>query len=420
MDAFQIRGGTPLEGEIKIGGMKNAALPMVAASLLAKSGTSVIRNVQDLRDIRVMLKILDQLGALTEYDADADEIRVNAENLISTTAPYELVKQLRASFYVTGALLGRKGHCRVSMPGGCAIGNRPVTDQLLGFRRLGGVVVEEQGYVDITAEKLEGAVTALDFPAVSGTINLLLAAVLADGVTVIGNAARDPELVDTCLFLVEMGAKIDGVGTGTLIIEGVDSLSAVTYEVAPDRINAATFAVAAAMTKGQVRLVGARVDHFRIVISKLQDAGATVVEEEGSVTITGPERLDAVNIRTLPYPAFPTDVQAPMMAAMTLAQGACVVWEQVYDNRFTQGPELRRMGANITIAGDKAVVVGVPMLKGAQVMASDIRAGAALVLAGLAAQGDTTVSRVYHIDRGYNRLERDLASLGAVIERVVE
>ena len=420
MDAFRIRGGTPLNGEVVIEGMKNSILPMMAASILAVEGQVVLENVPALRDVEVMLRILETLGVRGGYDGTARTLTLDATGEIRDTAPYELVKQMRASFLVSGALVARLGRCRVSMPGGCAIGSRPVTDQLRAFRSLGGNVSEVQGYVEVAGEQRHGSLVTLDYPAATGTENIMLAASLTPGTTTIENAACDPEVVDFSECLRKMGADIRGLGTNRIEITGVERLHGTTHRVMPDRIDAATFAVAAAMTRGQVTLVNARADHFEIVLTKLEDAGAKVLRQPNAVTVSGPERLRAVNIRTLPYPAFPTDVQAPMMAAMSIAEGASLIWEQVYDNRFTQGPELRRMGANITIAGDKAVVVGVPELTAAPVMASDIRAGGALVLAGLVARGETTVSRVYHIDRGYDHIERRLQRLGASIERFAE
>jgi len=306
------------------------------------------------------------------------------------------------------------------MPGGCAIGARPVTDQLRGFVSLGCTVEETEGYVELTAEQLEGRLITLDYPAATGTENVVLAAVLANGTTVIENAAADPEVVDFGECLLKMGADIKGLGTGRVTVKGVRCLHGTTHRAMPDRIDAATLAIAAAMTRGNVYLRNARADQFEIVLTKLEEAGARVSRETDGVAVSGPDRLGALNIRTLPYPAFPTDVQAPMMAALSTAEGASLIWEQVYDNRFMHGPELRRMGANITIAGDKAVVVGVSELQGAPVMASDIRAGGALVLAALHAKGETKISRIYHIDRGYDHLERRLQGLGAEIERFDE
>ena len=417
MDAFRIRGGKPLTGDIRIDGMKNSILPMMAASVLASEGELVLENVPDLRDVRVMLRILETIGVNGSHDTDTRVLTLDATGDIQDTAPYELVKQMRASFLVSGALLGRLGHCRVSLPGGCAIGSRPVTDQVRGFASLGATFEEEEGYLRIDGRELRGRLVTLDYPAATGTENIMLAAALAEGETIVENAACDPEVVDFGDCLSRMGADITGLGTNTIRVRGVKTMHGARHRVMPDRIDAATLAVAAAMTRGELFLREATSDHFEIVLSKLEDAGAIIDRQPDGVGVRGPDRLEAVNIRTLPYPAFPTDVQAPMMAAMSISEGASMIWEQVYDNRFTQGPELRRMGANITIAGDKAVIVGVPRLVGAQVMASDIRAGGALVLAGLAASGETTVARVYHVDRGYDRLERRLQSVGADIER---
>lgn len=400
--------------------MKNAILPMMAASILATEGTLVLENVPQLRDVTVMLRILETLGVKGGYDPQKRTLSLDATGVIGDTAPYDLVRQMRASFLVSGALVARLGRCRVSMPGGCAIGSRPVSDQLRAFKALGGVVNEIKGYVEVEARNRSGRLVTLDYPAATGTENIVLLACLTEGTTTIENAACDPEVVDFGECLVKMGAQITGLGTNTVRVTGVKALRGTRHRVVPDRIDAATFAVGAAMTRGDVFLANARSDHFEIVLTKLEEAGAIVTRLDTGVRVQGPDRLKSVNVRTLPYPAFPTDVQAPMMAAMATAEGASLIWEQVYDNRFTQGPELRRMGANITIAGDKAVVVGVPELTGAPVMASDIRAGGSLVLAGLVAKGETTVSRVYHIDRGYDHLETRLQKLGAVIERYNE
>ncbi|HOF61478.1 MAG TPA: UDP-N-acetylglucosamine 1-carboxyvinyltransferase [Candidatus Latescibacteria bacterium] len=420
MDAFRIQGGTRLAGSVEIEGMKNAILPMMAASILATEGTLVLENVPQLRDVTVMLRILETLGVKGGYDPQKRTLSLDATGVIGDTAPYDLVRQMRASFLVSGALVARLGRCRVSMPGGCAIGSRPVSDQLRAFKALGGVVNEIKGYVEVEARNRSGRLVTLDYPAATGTENIVLLACLTEGTTTIENAACDPEVVDFGECLVKMGAQITGLGTNTVRVTGVKALRGTQHRVVPDRIDAATFAVGAAMTQGDVFLANARSDHFEIVLTKLEEAGAIVTRLDTGVRVQGPDRLKSVNVRTLPYPAFPTDVQAPMMAAMATAEGASLIWEQVYDNRFTQGPELRRMGANITIAGDKAVVVGVPELTGAPVMASDIRAGGSLVLAGLVAKGETTVSRVYHIDRGYDHLETRLQKLGAVIERYNE
>ncbi|HPU84110.1 MAG TPA: UDP-N-acetylglucosamine 1-carboxyvinyltransferase [Candidatus Latescibacteria bacterium] len=420
MDAFRIQGGARLVGSVEIEGMKNAILPMMAASILATEGTLVLENVPQLRDVTVMLRILETLGVRGGYDAQKRALSLDATGAIGDTAPYDLVRQMRASFLVSGALVARLGRCRVSMPGGCAIGSRPVSDQLRAFKALGGMVNEIKGYVEVEARNRCGRLVTLDYPAATGTENIVLLACLTEGTTTIENAACDPEVVDFGECLAKMGAQITGLGTNTVRVTGVKALHGTRHRVVPDRIDAATFAVGAAMTRGDVFLANARSDHFEIVLTKLEEAGAIVTRLDTGVRVQGPDRLKSVNVRTLPYPAFPTDVQAPMMAAMATAEGASLIWEQVYDNRFTQGPELRRMGANITIAGDKAVVVGVPELTGAPVMASDIRAGGSLVLAGLVAKGETTVSRVYHIDRGYDHLETRLEKLGAVIERYNE
>jgi len=418
MDRFIIEGGRSLKGTVRIEGVKNVILPMMCASLMAETGVTVIKDVPYLQDIRVLLKLMNELGAVCEYNAEDRSLSIDARKVSKTVAPYELVKQMRASFLLSGALLGRFGDFHISLPGGCAIGARPVNFHLLGFKKLGAKVLEKEGLLSATAAKLTGATVCLDYPSHTGTENLMMAAALAEGTTVIENAACEPEIKDFGDFLNAMGAKVSGHGTPTVIIDGVKKLKAVTYTPIPDRIVAGTFMYAAAITSGEITIENANTDHLRIVMDKLSDMGVLFGRgKNGSVIVKGPKRLTAVDITTMPHPGFPTDLQPPFMACLAMADGVSFVWETVFENRFIHAAELNRMGANIRVAGDKAVVVGVPNLIGAPVMASDIRAGAALVLAGLAAKGTTIIDRVYHIDRGYKKIEEQLAALGANIKR---
>jgi len=418
MDRFIIEGGRPLKGKIAVEGVKNVILPMMCASLLAEEGVTVIRNIPDLHDIRVLRRLIDELGAETSYDAEKKTLAIDASSVRNTVAPYELVKQMRASFLLSGALLGRCGEFHISLPGGCAIGARPVNFHLVGFKKLGARVFEEEGLLSAVAKKLTGATVCLDYPSHTGTENLMMAAVLAEGTTIIENAACEPEVRDFGDFLNAMGAKVSGHGTPTIVIEGVEKLRAVSYTPISDRIVAGTFMCAAAITGGEVEIQNVRRDHLRIVLDKLADMGAFIDHRpNGNIVVKGPKRLGAVDITTMPHPGFPTDLQPPLMACLSVAEGVSFIWETVFENRFIHAAELNRMGANIRVAGDKAVIVGVPNLIGAPVMASDIRAGAALVLAGLAARGTTVIDRVYHIDRGYEKLEVKLAALGADIKR---
>jgi UDP-N-acetylglucosamine 1-carboxyvinyltransferase len=418
MDRFIIEGGKPLRGKVEIEGVKNAILPMMCAALMAKEGVTVLKNVPYLHDIRVLEKLIAEFGGETRFDPDSRTITIDASNVHNGIAPYELVKQMRASFLLSGALLGRFGEFRISMPGGCAIGARPVNFHLMGFRRMGATVAETEGLLSAKAPRLSGAVLCLDYPSHTGTENLMMAAALAEGQTIIENAACEPEIMDFGNFLNAMGAKITGHGTSTIFIEGVKTLRAVAYTPIPDRIVAGTFMCAAAITGGEIELEGIKVSHVRIAMEKLHDMGAELVSlPNGNIRIKGPERLSAVDIITMPHPGFPTDLQPPFMACLAVADGVSLIRETVFENRFIHAAELNRMGACIRVASEKAVVVGVPQLVGAPVMVSDLRAGAALVLAGLAAKDTTVLDRVYHIDRGYEHLEVKLASLGARIAR---
>ena len=418
MDRFTIEGGRPLKGTVEVEGVKNVILPMMCAALMAEEGVTVIRNVPDLRDIKVLRELFGELGAESTFDERGRSLSIDAANLENAAAPYELVKQMRASFLLAGAMLGRFGSFRISLPGGCAIGARPVNFHLTGFMGLGAEVFEESGLLSARADRLRGATICLDYPSHTGTENLMMAAIRAEGVTVIENAAADPEVRDFGNFLNAMGANISGHGTSTMVIEGVDRLVAVDYTPIPDRIVAGTYMCAAAITGGEIEIGNVNEGDMRIVMDKLSRIGVTFERTSGgSIVAKGPDRLSAVDFTTVPYPGFPTDLQPPFMACLACADGVSLIRETVFENRFIHAAELNRMGAYIRVAGDKAVVVGVPCLTGAPVMASDLRAGAALVLAGLAANGTTTVDRVYHIDRGYGRMEAKLQALGARITR---
>ncbi|MDI3535055.1 MAG: UDP-N-acetylglucosamine 1-carboxyvinyltransferase [Thermosediminibacterales bacterium] len=414
MTKLIVKGGVPLKGTVKISGAKNSSLPIIAASLLS-DGINIIEDVPDLEDVKVMCDVLEALGASIEKDKGT--LKINSKNISEHEAPYDLVRKMRASFLVMGPLLARRGKAKISMPGGCAIGTRPIDLHLKGFSALGAEIIFGHGYIEASAPKLKGAKIYLDFPSVGATENILMAASLAEGKTVIENAAEEPEIVDLANCLNAMGAKIRGAGTDIIKVEGVKELRNVCHSVIPDRIEAGTFMVAAAITQGDVFIENVLPDHIKPVSAKLKEAGVFVREEQKGVHVRADDRPKSVDIKTLPYPGFPTDLQAPMMALMTLAEGTSVIIETVFENRFMHVDELKRMGANIKIQGRTAVVEGKPYLSGAPVKATDLRAGAALVLAGLAAEGITYVDNVYHIDRGYERFEEKLNSLGADITR---
>ncbi len=418
MDKLVICGGKPLRGEVLISGAKNAALPILAAGLLSE-GEVRLKNIPLLGDVKTIIKLLSHLGAQVRWEGP-EEVSLRAERLQCLEAPYDLVKTMRASVLVLGPLIARFRKARVSLPGGCAIGPRPINLHLAGLSRLGAEISLEGGYVEAKANRLKGARIYFDTPTVTGTENLMMAAALAQGTTVLENAACEPEVGDLASFLNQMGAKIEGAGTATIIIEGVDGLKGVSHRIIPDRIEAGTFAVAAAITGGDVRIKGCIPDHIEAVVLKLQEAGVKIEDQEGGLWVKGPLRPRSVDVRTQPYPGFATDMQAQMMALMTVADGHSSITETVFENRFMHVNELLRMGADIRVVGPTAFVRGVERLSGAPVMATDLRASASLVLAALAAQGTTTVSRIYHLDRGYQALEKKLASLGADIERVPE
>ncbi len=416
MDTIVIRGGAVLEGEVVVGGSKNAALPLLFASLLTPE-RCVVRNVPRLVDVRTTVAVLRHLGARVTSSPDGRDLEVEARHVHCTEAPYDLVKTMRASFLCLGPLLARFGRARVSTPGGCAIGARPVDLHLAGLARLGARVRLVEGYVEAEAERLRGAKIVLDFPSVGATQQLMMAAALAEGTTVIENAAREPECVCLARALERMGARVDGAGTAVVTVEGRPALGGAVHTVIPNRIEAGTFMVAAAITGGSVRVTGARADHLDAVIAKLRQAGVRVHEGESGLAVERNGPLGAVDVTTMPYPGFPTDLQAQFMALMTRAQGTSSFTETIFENRFMHVQELARMGAQVRVQGNRALVRGPSRLSGAPVMATDLRASVCLVLAGLAAEGTTRVSRVYHLDRGYERLEEKLRGLGAEIVR---
>lgn len=415
MDKLLITGGRRLKGEVTISGAKNAALPIMVSSLLA-SGESTIRRVPELMDVMTMGKLLDNLGAGFHYEADTAVI--NAEHINNHVAPYDLVKTMRASVLVLGPLLARTGKARVSLPGGCAIGARPINLHLMGLEKMGATIELDRGYVNASTKGLRGSAIYLDMPTVTGTENLLMAASLAKGTTVIENAAKEPEVVDLADALSSMGAKISGAGESTIEVEGVDELRPLDYSVIPDRVETGTFMTIAGITGGEILIKGCRPDHSEALITRLREAGLTIEIEGTGMRVTGPARPRAKDIKTMPYPGFPTDMQAQFMALMAMAEGTSVIRETIFENRFMHVAELRRMGADIEIEGGVATVRGVTKLKGTDVMATDLRASASLIVAGLGAAGRTTIHRLYHLDRGYERIEAKLKGLGATVERM--
>ena len=416
MDKLVIQGGIPLSGEIRISGAKNAALPILCAALLTEEPLH-IGNVPHLRDVTTMLELLNQMGAEVSVN-DRMEVEIAARKLHNLEAPYELVKTMRASILVLGPMLARCGQARVSLPGGCAIGSRPVDLHIKGLQAMGAEIEIEHGYILARAERLKGARIFMDTVTVTGTENLMMAATLAEGTTVLENAAREPEVVDLANCLIAMGAKIENAGSDVITVHGVDRLHGADYRVMPDRIEAGTFLVAAAATGGRVLLKDVRPDILDAVLEKLREAGARIECGADTISLEMDGPLKSVNVRTAPYPAFPTDMQAQFMALNAVANGAATVTETIFENRFMHVQELQRLGANIETEGNTAVVRGVPTLSGATVMATDLRASASLVVAGLIAQGETSVERIYHIDRGYECIEEKLSQLGARIKRV--
>lgn len=414
MDKIVIQGGKPLKGDVQISGAKNAALPILAAALLTE-GVNTFHNIPDLVDIKTIKKLLAGMGAQIEGE---QTVKIGTENITNHTAPYELVKTMRASILVLGPLVARAGRARVSLPGGCAIGARPVNLHIKALQALGAEVELNSGYIEARAKKLKGTDIYFDIPTVTGTENVMMAATLAEGTTVLNNAACEPEVVNLAEVLQGMGAKISGAGTDVITIEGVSSLHATEASIIPDRIEAGTFMIAAGMTQGEINVKGCNPQHLESLINKLRETGMKITPIKNGLKVSGGKKINSVDIKTLPYPGFPTDLQAQMMAYMTIAGGLSVITETVFENRFMHVSELLRMGADIVIQGNNAIVRGVPKLRGAPVMATDLRASASLILAALVAEGTSEISRIYHIDRGYESIEKKFSALGADIQRV--
>jgi UDP-N-acetylglucosamine 1-carboxyvinyltransferase len=417
MKGIIIEGGERLVGEVIVGGSKNAALPALAAALLVE-GACIFSNCPRLRDVDTFRALLENLGARLRWKG-AGELEVDTSGISGVIAPYDLVKTMRASVLVLGPLLARMGEAEVSLPGGCAIGARPVDLHLKGLEQLGAEIQLEHGYIKARAQQLTGGQIYLEIPTVTGTENLMMAAVLAKGTTVIENAAREPEVQELAHILSAMGAEIEGAGTAVLTIQGVDHLLPVRYAIMPDRIEAGTLMIAAGLTKGNILIKGCRLDQMEAVVGKLQEVGIEISpQKEGEVRVVGDGRVRSADVKTLPYPGFPTDMQAQFMALMTVANGISAISETIFENRFMHVSELKRMAADIRVQGSTAIVSGVPRLSGAPVMATDLRASASLVLAGLAAEGRTVISRVYHLERGYDDLVGKLRALGATVREV--
>jgi len=417
MDKIIIEGGRSLKGEVKISGSKNAALPILVSSLLA-DGWNTYNNVPDLKDIQSIKLLLTGLGARIEEDGSS--VRIDTGGLCNPEAPYEIVRKMRASILVLGPLVARLKKARVSLPGGCAIGARPINLHLKGLARLGASIELKHGYVEAFADRLTGNEIYFDIITVTGTENLMMAAVLADGVTVLRNAACEPEVVALADVLIKMGADIQGAGTSVITIKGVSSLHPASISIIPDRIEAGTFMVAAALTGGDIKLLNCEPDHMQTIIHKLRLTNADIKVNNKNIHIIGSDEISSIDIKTMPYPGFPTDMQAQFMVLMSIAKGLSIISETIFENRFIHVSELKRMGADITISGNAAMVKGVPMLSGAPVIASDLRASASLILAGLVARGKTEVNRVYHLDRGYEAIEKKFVKIGAAIKRVRE
>ncbi len=415
MEKIVITGGERLKGKVKISGSKNAALPIMAATLLT-NGVTTLSNIPRLKDVITMARVLRTLGAKVEFKEG--RLKIDTTNVDRFLAPYNLVKTMRASFLVFGPLLAKLGRARVSLPGGCAIGSRPVNLHLRGFEELGAEVSMGGGYTQVKKDGLIGAKIYLDFPSVGATENLMMAAALAKGKTTIENAAKEPEIVDLANFLNKMGAKIKGAGTDTIGIGGVKELKGTDYSIIPDRIEAGTYMIASAITRGNITLEGAKIEHLESLITKLHEAGVEVEDKEEAIKVKVRRRIKSVDVESMPYPGFPTDMQAQFMALMSITPGMSIITETVFENRFMHVSELLRMGAEIKIEGSSAVVKGMKSLSGAPVMATDLRASAALILAGLVAQGKTEISRIYHLDRGYEKIVEKLSNLGAKIERI--
>jgi UDP-N-acetylglucosamine 1-carboxyvinyltransferase len=419
LDKIIVHGGTRLSGKVKVSGAKNAVLPIIAAALLPETGKSIIHEVPALDDVQTICKVLNALHADVTYKEDT--IEIDASKVDRTETPYELVRKMRASFLVMGPLLARQGKARISLPGGCAIGTRPIDQHLKGFEAMGATIEVGQGYIEAwVIGRLRGSKIYLDIASVGATENIMMAATLADGTTVIENAAQEPEIVDLANYLNAMGAKVRGAGTGTIKIEGVERLHGAVHTIIPDRIEAGTFMVAAAITRGDVYIEGAITDHLRPLIAKLREMGTIVKEDENGVHVTATGSLKAVDVKTLPHPGFPTDMQSQFMSLLLTADGASVVSETVFENRFMHVDEFKRMGAKIKIEGRSAVVQGSQKLQGTDVTATDLRAGAALILAGLVAEGQTHIGGLHHLDRGYVNISAKFRGLGANVYRLSE
>ena len=419
MEEIIVQGGNQLKGTVKIEGAKNAVLPILAATLLAEEGVTTLKNVPILSDVLIMNEVIRQLNVAVDFDQASNQVTIDATKQLKVEAPYELVSQMRASIVVMGPLLARNGHAKVAMPGGCAIGKRPIDLHLKGFAALGATINQRDGYIEAIAENgLRGNNVYLDFPSVGATQNIMMAAVKAKGTTIIENVAREPEIVDLANILNKMGASIHGAGTETMRIEGVDHLHSVNHSIVQDRIEAGTFMVAAAMTQGDVLILDAISEHNRPLISKLTEMGAKITEEENGIRVVGPAVLKPTDVKTMPHPGFPTDMQAQMTAVQMLAKGTSVVTETVFENRFQHLEEMRRMNAHVKIDGNVAIIEGGHPMQGALVYATDLRAAAALILMGLTSNGITRVRNLKYLDRGYYQFHKKLQALGANVQRV--
>jgi len=419
MEQLVIHGGNPLRGRVKIGGAKNAVLPIIAAALLGSRGVSVLDDVPALEDVYTIAAVLRSLGVQADYSAAEHRLRIDAEKIETVSAPFDLVRKMRASFLIMGPLLAREGHAEIALPGGCAIGTRPIDLHLKGFEALGAEIEITQGAIHASAPHgLKGARIYFDFPSVGATENVMMAASCAEGQTILENPALEPEIVDLANYLNVMGAQIRGAGTNQIKIDGVPGLTAAAYTIIPDRIEAGTYMVAAAMTRGDVFIENAISEHLKPVVAKLKEAGAMIEEDIAGIRVRADQPMQAIDLKTLPYPGFPTDMQAQFMALLSVAEGTSVVTETVFENRFMHVEELQRMGAQIRVEGRTATVEGGASLFGAAVRATDLRAGAAMVLAGLVAEGETRIGYIHHIDRGYDDLVAKLVALGADIKRV--
>lgn len=419
MEKIIVRGGRRLNGTVQVEGAKNAVLPVIAASLLASEDKSIISNVPTLSDVYTINEVLRHLGADVHFENN--QVIVDASKELSTEAPFEYVRKMRASVLVMGALLARNGHARVALPGGCAIGSRPIDQHLKGFEAMGASIKVGNGFIEAEVNgRLKGAKVYLDFPSVGATENIIMAAALAEGTTVLENVAKEPEIVDLANYINAMGGKIRGAGTGTIRIEGVETLKGINHTIIPDRIEAGTFMVAAAITGGDVLVKGAIPEHLTSLVAKMEEMGVKIVEEQEGLRVIGPEKLKSVDLKTMPHPGFPTDMQSQMMALLLCANGTSMITETVFENRFMHVEEFRRMNGDIKIEGRSVIINGPVKLQGAEVAATDLRAGAALILAGLCAEGHTSVTELKHLDRGYVNFHEKLAAIGADIERVKE